>query len=329
MRKRGALSCFALVFCATQALAAHLALRPVADIVLPGNANRLDYQSLDAARHLLFVAHLGDSEVIVVDTYRRRVVGIVRGISSVHGVLAVPELNKVYASATGTDRVVAIDESTLKVVAVVPGGTYPDGIAFDPLNRHLFVSDERGETDTVIDATTNRRIATIPIGGEAGNTQYDSGSRRIYVNDQSNDKLVEIDPETNRIVRRIAVPGCKGSHGLLIDGRNRRAFIGCEDNATFVWLNMRNMRIAREWRIGSVPDVLALDRQARRIYVASESGVVSIFSDAKTVTRIAQGFLAPEAHTVAVDPVTHLLYFPLENINGRPLLRVMRGGTEP
>jgi hypothetical protein len=32
----------------------------------------------------------------------------------------------------------------------------------------------------------------------------------------------------------------------------------------------------------------------------------------------------PHAHTVSVDPKTHLVYFPLENISGHPLLRIMR-----
>jgi len=32
----------------------------------------------------------------------------------------------------------------------------------------------------------------------------------------------------------------------------------------------------------------------------------------------------PAAHTIALDPLTHLVYFPLEDINGAPLLRVMR-----
>src|SRR5258708_24209627 len=31
----------------------------------------------------------------------------------------------------------------------------------------------------------------------------------------------------------------------------------------------------------------------------------------------------PHAHTVCVDPNTHLVYFPLENIDGHPLLRIM------
>jgi hypothetical protein len=31
----------------------------------------------------------------------------------------------------------------------------------------------------------------------------------------------------------------------------------------------------------------------------------------------------PHAHTVSVDPRTHLVYLPLQNIDGRPLLRIM------
>jgi hypothetical protein len=30
------------------------------------------------------------------------------------------------------------------------------------------------------------------------------------------------------------------------------------------------------------------------------------------------------ARTVCVDPVTHLVYFPLENIDGHPILRIMK-----
>jgi hypothetical protein len=31
----------------------------------------------------------------------------------------------------------------------------------------------------------------------------------------------------------------------------------------------------------------------------------------------------PHAHTVCADPKTHLVYFPLENIDGKALLRIM------
>lgn len=310
--------------CARTDAEGNLPLRLIADVALPGNPTRLDYQSLDARRHLLFIAHLGDSHVIVFNTKTRKVVATIANVSKVHGVLAVPELGTVYASATGTNQVIAIDERTFKITGRAEGGVYPDGIAFDPLNRRLFVSDELGHTDTVIDTRTNRRIATIQLGGEVGNTQYDPGSRRIFANVQTLGELVEIDPRTNAIVRRIPVPGCSGNHGLLIDARLHRAFIACEDNAMFVWLDMSTMRVVKEWKIGAAPDVLAFDPGTNRLFVAAESGIVSIFSNrAAGVRKLAQGFLAPAAHTVAVDATTHEVYFPLADIGGRPVLRIM------
>jgi YVTN family beta-propeller protein len=316
----------AALFCAAAAacFGASLPLERVADIALPGNATRLDYQSLDARKHLLFIAHLGDSSVIVFDTQSRRVVATVPDVSAVHGVLAVPQLDTVYASATGTDEVVAIDESTLKIKARTAGGVYPDGIAFDPHNNRLFVSDEHGGTDTVIDAKTNRKIATIPLGGEVGNTQFDPVSGHIFANVQTLGQLLEIDPAKLRIVRRIPLARCAGNHGLLIDAGTRRAFIACEDNAAFLWLDMRTMKVRGTWSIGEDPDVLALDASARRLFVAAESGVVSVFDVGPNVHRVWQGFLAPAAHTVATDPQTHLVYFALENVSGRPALRIMR-----
>jgi hypothetical protein len=42
------------------------------------------------------------------------------------------------------------------------------------------------------------------------------------------------------------------------------------------------------------------------------------------LTKLGQAMLAPHAHTVAVDPRTHLLYFPLESgSTGKPQLLIM------
>jgi hypothetical protein len=77
-----------------------LPLIQVADVPLGGRPTRLDYASLDPDRHLLFIAHLGDGEVIVFDTLAARVITRIPDVASVHGVLAIPELSRVYASAT-------------------------------------------------------------------------------------------------------------------------------------------------------------------------------------------------------------------------------------
>ncbi len=72
--------------------------------------------------------------------------------------------------------------------------------------------------------------------------------------------------------------------------------------------------------------MLAFDRSSKRLYVSSESGVVTgLSSAARKLMKLGQGELAPNAHTVAVDPTTHLVYFPLERgQGGRPELRIMK-----
>ena len=301
-----------------------LPLSHVADMPLPGRASRFDYESGDPTHSLLFIAHLGDSEVVVFDTSRSRVVTTIPDIAEVHGVLFVPELSRVFASATGTNEVVAIDEKTLTIVARMPGGAYPDGIAYAPDVHKLYVSDESGRTETVIDTISNRRVATIPLGGEVGNTQYDPVSHHVFVNVQTRGQLIEIDPTKDAIVARIDLPGARGNHGLLIVPERRLAFIACQGNERLLVLDLRTMQVSQSFHLGRGPDVLAVDSSSHTVYVAGEQGVVSMFRiDADKVTQLAEGALGPNAHVVYVDATTHRSYFPLKNVDGHPLLRVM------
>jgi YVTN family beta-propeller protein len=137
--------------------ASNLPLASVTSVPLPGAANRFDYESLDPKTGLLFVAHLAASEVVVYDVKTNRVVTTIPGVDHVHGVLAVPDLGRVYATATGSNEVAVIDARTLNIINRVAGGTYPDGMAIDPVEHKLYVSDEHGDTDTVIDTTSNKR----------------------------------------------------------------------------------------------------------------------------------------------------------------------------
>src|SRR5882724_7530069 len=171
----------ALPFLAGDAVAAPgpavpaLQLKSIAEIPLGGHPTRLDYASLDAGRHLLFIAHLGDSEVIVFDTEARRVVKRISNVSRVHGVLAIPELGRVYASATGTDEVVAIDEATLRVIARMPGGDYPDGLAYSP-------ETHKGNAQLiVVDLRTGAAIAQFPVVKDPDVLAFDARLQTLYV----------------------------------------------------------------------------------------------------------------------------------------------------
>ena len=326
LRRIGIAATMLLVVVA-DAHAAALPLTKVADVPLGGHTTRMDYASDDPARHLLFIAHLGDSTVIAFDTQTQRVVARIGGVSHVHGVLVVPQLGRVYATATGSNEVVAIDEDNFKIVARAPAGVYPDGIAYAPDAHKLYVSDETGRTDTVIDVRSNRRVATIALGGEVGNTQYDPVSGHIFANVQTRGQLAEIDPATDKVIARIDLPGARGNHGLLIVPSQRFAFIACEGNDKLLALDMKTRRVIASFAVGGDPDVLAFDPGSGYLYVASESGIVAMFQvrSSKTVA-LGTARLGPNAHVVAVDPLAHRSYFPLKDLDGRTVLRIMRPG---
>jgi YVTN family beta-propeller protein len=239
----------------------NLPLRQVAEVPLGGNTTRFDYESFDATRHLLFIAHLGDSQVIVFDTRTSQVVGRVEGVASVHGVLAIPELGRVYATATGTQEVVAIDMATMTITARLPTGAFPNGMAYAPDAHKLYVSDQRAGALMVVDTRSNTTVATIPLGGDVGNTQYDPVSKHVFVNIQTQGRLAEIDPATDKVVALIDVPGAQRNHGLLVDPDDRLAFIANQDNDTLVALDMRTMRPYRRsvWAVAltSLPMIRA------------------------------------------------------------------------
>ena len=306
-----------------QETASSLPLRVLADVPLTGGTTRFDYQSLDNSSGRLYIAHLGSDLMTVFDVNKQTVVGDVKDLRRVHGVLAVPALHRIYASATGANELAVIDDQSLAIVARVPAGDYPDGVAYASHANKIYVSDLHGKTDTVIDAKTNQRVTTIALGGGAGNSQYDSGADRIFVTVDGREELAEIDPNIDQVVARYPLTGCKGSHGLLIDSERHLAFAACENNSKLVVFDLETKKATATLSVGADPDVLAFDADLRRLYVSAESGIVSIFDErARGLQKVGEGFFAPNAHSVAVDSSTHRVYFPLQNINGKPVLRI-------
>src|SRR5579864_219137 len=299
-------------------------LTKVADIPMHGPAVRFDYQSLDTTTGRLYLSHMNANQLVVFDVKKREVIANLDGFPSVHGVWAVPELGRVYASATGEHQVVVVDMNTLKTVARVGPIHYPDGIAYAPGPKRVFVSDEHGNADAVIDATTNSLVTSIPLLGGAGNTVYDPTSGSILVAVHGKDELVSIDPASAKIVGHYPLSGIENPHGIALDVAGRLAFVAGEENHKLALVDLTTMKVLDNYEVGEDPDVLAFDPGLKLLYVSAESGQVKVFREDGKALVSEGGIEMPRAHTVSVDPDTHLVYFPLENVDGHPILRIMK-----
>ena len=313
-----------LLLAGSEVLKAQTFLKTVADVSLPGGTTRFDYQSFEPKSGRLYLSHMGDGNVVVFDTKTNKVVANIPGFPTVTGVLVVPALKSVYASVTHNHEVAVLDTEKLVVSKRIKDGKFPDGLAYSPETHKVFVSDEAGGVETVIDTQRNERVNSIEMGGEVGNTQYDPVSHLIYACVQTRNELVEINPETDKIQARYHLSGGEHPHGFYIDDQNGKAYIACEGDNKLLVFDMKNHSVENVFPVADGPDVLAFDRGLQLLYVACESGAVSLFRySSGKLEKVENVNVGPNSHSVSVDSDTHRAYFPLKNVNGSPILRIM------
>ena len=107
------------------------------------------------------------------------------------------------------------------------------------------------------------------------------------------------------------------------DAPKYAAFITCSGNAKLLVLDLRSLSVIGVYTVGDDPDMLAYDPKRFLLYVASESGWVTLFRMRhRHLTKVGKIWLGDHAHSVEVDPVSGLAYFPVENDHGKPILLI-------
>jgi DNA-binding beta-propeller fold protein YncE len=301
--------------------------RVARDLPLGDSASRWEYQLFDPSGRRLYLAHHGAGEVVVVDVARQRVAAVVPGVQGVQGLSLARDRGRLYASAAASREVAVIDVASGRVVDRVPAGAEPDDLVYVPDAGRVFVSEDGGTGDTVIDAGTDMRLPGIELGANIGDSRFDPWTGQVLVAVGGSHQLAAIDPGSRDVIHRYDLPGCLSAHGVQVDTFANRAFVVCQGNARLLTLDLDSGRVVGVLPVGSDPDALALDSALNRLYVAAESGVLTVVDVAPETPRLlASGFAGAGAHSVAVDPDTHLVYLPLPSLGGRPVLRELAPG---
>jgi YVTN family beta-propeller protein len=302
-------------------------------------------------------------QLVVFNTTRQSVVtGL--SLPDIHGVAVAPDLGRVYAADVKDDQIYVLDERTLHTIAIIPLGLHPcasrpcespDGLVYDPVDHRLFVSDNGADPAHqdlgVIDVQSNRFIAEVPLGldrwGDAlGHPQYDPISHRLYLAVQPQAQpttppstsvvlpaahFVTIDPVSLRVLSRLTLSNthaCSDAHGLVIDAGQQVAFLACVATHTLMLIDLRSMKMFGPWSVVLKPDILRLDLGLHRLYVPGAAGVSILDEGAAAQGRVKLlgTFVVSKgtSHTLEVDPRTHALYFPVQDTQGKPFLRILQ-----
>ena len=303
----------------------HAVLKKIAEFDLPGPlGKRFDYLTIDPADHYLISTHLAAGQTYVIDLRTNRVVATVADTPGAEGVEYVSELKKFYTSNAGDNTIGVVDMTRMKVIKKLPTERKPDGSAYAAPFHKLYVSDERGKAEAIVDVTKDQIVKTLRFESETGMPQYDPVSRKVYVNLQDQNIFAVIDPATDTVVGRYSVGRCQGNHGMTFDPEHHRAFLSCEGNNLMTVFDLDKDEPIAFLPMADGPDVIKFDSGLGRIYVACYSGAISVFhQDDPNRYRKLEDFKVQHAvHSLAVDPETHRVYAPEQEVDGKPAARM-------
>jgi YVTN family beta-propeller protein len=298
----------------------------VEDVELPGGSTRFDHQVIDSARHRLIVAHVNDASVLVLHLDDGTVEKVLQSIPAPRGV-AIGGGRIFVTSSPST--LLLVDAGSLESIARVPTGRAPTSVAYDRADRIVAVSDERdGALSLIADAGSGARVQ-VPLGRETGNVVFDARRGAFWaavVAASPPDQLVQIDPVARRVVTRIDLPGCAGAHGVQLKPSGQGAFVACHDNNVLVRVDFARARVEETVPTGGGPHAMAIDPELDFLYVAAESGDLVVYvGGSQGLVALDHERPGDNADSVAVDPATHRVFFPLmSGPHGRPVLRIMR-----
>lgn len=318
-------------------LAALLVAAPVSAATVPdyslvksvplGTPDRWDYVVYDDQTQRVYVAH-GD-RLAVIDARTGNLVGQVEGIAGgTHGTAISLPTHQGFTDDGRSGKAVAFDLATLKVTREIPADVDADAIASDRVTGHVFVIEGDPAALTAIDPKTDAPVATIKAGEKL---EYGAGDDRgsIYVAGVANGDLVKVDARTNRVVAHWPVPGCTAPHGLAVDARARRVFMGCA-NSMLAVVDANNGRAIAMLPIGRGNDAVAFDPMRRRVFSSNgRDGTITVYQQQSPDRYVA---LAPittviSARTMSVDPRNGRLFVaaadttPSTTLGGRPQIK--------
>lgn len=301
-----------------------LLLERVADVPLPGGQTRFDYQDIDATKGLLVVAHMNDNSVLILSLADGSPKKELTNIPTPRGIAVASDIGKIFVTST-PGHVVIIDSTTLTEVGRVETGNAPDGDAWDPDDQILGVSDQGDGALSLLSNGGAGARTRVELGSETGNVVYDRTRKHFWitvVGGSSANELVEVDPKLGTVASRIPLPGCNGAHGLRLHPDGRSAFVACEDNDQLSRVDLDGSHPVVTAPTGKGPDVLSIDPSRGWLYVSAESGDLTVWDIAKPgLGLVGHDYPGSNSHTVATDPTTHRVFFPLE---AGPVLRIMK-----
>lgn len=292
-----------------------MALKNVGYIELPEHCGTggFDHADIHLPTNRLYVAHTANHALDVIDIARDAYAESVPDLTAVAGALVSAERGLVFTSNRGENTVSVFAPGAEREAFKIGVGVKPNGLAFDAVRGNLIAANvgdpaiSGSHTVSVVDIGRRERIAEVDVPGRTRWTVYDASSDKFFVNIASPAKIVAFDGrEPTEITKVYDVP-VAGPHGLDFDAASGRLLCAC-DAGVLVAIDAVSGRATGDVPLSGAPDVIFLNPQSGRLYVAiGDPGVIDVI-DIGAMRRLEAVPTEAGAHTLALDRNRNKIY---------------------
>jgi DNA-binding beta-propeller fold protein YncE len=244
--------------------------------------------------------------------------------SSTHGVAIDPASHMGFVTRSGINTVDVFDPASMMLVKRIHVADDPDAIVFDPSNKIMYVANGDARLATLIDPATQATVGSIELGGKAEFAAFDPQTKLMYQNLEDLNSVVAVDLAKRSVEQRWPLRGCEAPTAMVIDEVHRRLFIGCKGNDRLAVFDLNQHQIVAALPIGGGPDSIAFDLALHRLYTTGKSGILTVIQqDSPDTYRTLDSIhMHYGAHTLGLDPATHMVYVAYAALVVSPRLAV-------
>jgi len=254
------------------------------------------------------------NEVLILDLDSGKQVASIANMKRVHGVALAHELNKGFISDGGDNAIVVFDLKSNAVTNKIKVGNAPDAVLYEPTKKRVYAFNAHSHSASVIDAETEKIVATVPLSGIPEFAATD-GRGNVFVNIENKSMLVRFDADGTKVQNEWSLAPCKGPSGLAMDAHGRRLFSVC-DNKFMIVTDAETGKQIAQIPVGVEPDAAIYDIEKKLVFSSNCDGTLTVVrQESPDKYAVVQTLKTErEARTMALDPVSHRLFLPSEQI---------------
>jgi YVTN family beta-propeller protein len=267
-----------------------------------------DYIAVGPGNNRLYVSH--GTQVNILDATNGDSIDVIENTTGVHGIAFDKEHGKGFTSNGRINNVTVFDLKTNQVISQIPTGQNPDAIMYEPFTKTIITCNGRSKTLSIIDPVNYKTIDSIPVDGKP-ETAVSNDAGKIYVNIEDKSEIQEIDMRTKKVINTWSINPAEEPSGLAIDKKTNRLFAGC-GNKLMAVVDATNGKLIQTLPIGQGCDGAAFDPGTKNAFTSNGDGILTIYHETSPdkYDLVANAPTKRGARTIAVDPMTHLIYLP-------------------